>query len=781
MTEMNEFFSTDKYVGDEESPRSPENKEDYFPLEPIATQNAWQAEDAEKTKISYWLTLESDLDKEQLYSFLLLRQTSTVTAIVVSIMLTIVFALYLTEHLSSNSEANLGEFVLALQFVQFTSTVFSWLYLYFSMSAEPSPRKATFCADQFILWTSVAGALIIIIRCMNGACRDDQLGATCNPRHADNGVPADCLVANLLMIALLPVIFKAHKTSWVFLSYFVTLLGLIVAAIIADASSDISMIVVASFGFGIMIYEYERNMITMFLLIQSQHKFYDRVRAGESAKVSAEMEKDELRSIIGSVAHDLKTPLHALMGEIDGLQIEVDAVKQQLLGLTLLQDPVVTTHVDIISTRTTDALKCISSLRDIYQFMVMAINRAIEFRKTAAGLALLASRETFHLAKAVNWAVGRFSSNPSGVDIRVEMCPTLDEACPYLITDKHWMTENILTLLSNACKFTSKGEIVLRVSLTSEAVREDVKSDAVRSSRLVDKISSFSEIGRSVVSFETGPTSREHVSVEWMAEHPDAEYFVVIEVEDTGIGVQPDAVHNLFQLFGKCQQRAGGTGLGLFALSKRTEVLGGRCGMHKREDGGSGCCFWFSYPYVPDWTAWHELKIVSEVDGLSPRNPTLSPKHSFNFIDNATNEFEEHECVSSIVLVVDDSSLILKTTKRMLVKEGYEVETAQNGEEALHLMESKSYLFVLSDIQMPVMDGLEMAQRIRQYEKDGVAVDEGEGKVEVKPRHLIVGMSANSDAETRDESLASGMDAFIPKPVRMTELVKHIPALHSES
>jgi CheY-like chemotaxis protein len=105
----------------------------------------------------------------------------------------------------------------------------------------------------------------------------------------------------------------------------------------------------------------------------------------------------------------------------------------------------------------------------------------------------------------------------------------------------------------------------------------------------------------------------------------------------------------------------------------------------------------------------------------------------------------------------------------MLVKEGFEVETAQNGEEALKLMRSNLYLFVLSDIQMPVMDGLEMAQRLRQLEKDNAT----SGNISHRPQH-IVGMSANSDAETRDDSLSSGMNSFIPKPVRIGELLKHL-------
>jgi CheY-like chemotaxis protein len=390
--------------------------------------------------------------------------------------------------------------------------------------------------------------------------------------------------------------------------------------------------------------------------------------------------------------------------------------------------------------------------------MVMAINRAIEFRKTAAGLSLLASNETFHLSKAVEWAVDRFSSNPSGVPIRVEMGPVFNECCPFLITDKHWMTENILTLLSNACKFTSKGEIVLRMALIAwegdPMLKESCLNDAL--------------------SIEGKVATYRRVTAEWMADHPDENVCVHIEVEDTGIGVSPESVHKLFRPFGNIQQGAGGTGLGLFSLAKRTEVLEGRCGMHKRGDGASGCCFWFNFPYVPDAIAWQDSNSASDTNshtdvmkaqllkGNLSNDMTLTPE------DNVANTGQK-DLSNKVVLVVDDSSLILKTTSRMLVKEGFEVETAQNGEEALKLMRSNLYLFVLSDIQMPVMDGLEMAQRLRQLEKDNAT----SGNISHRPQH-IVGMSANSDAETRDDSLSSGMNSFIPKPVRIGELLKHL-------
>jgi CheY-like chemotaxis protein len=715
-----------------------------------------------KTKYFNWL----EIDQNTLHPFLV-SQSSKSTLIVVNIALTITFGLYLLQMLFSGSGSEVGVVMLTARIIRFTSCAFAWLHLYFIKQGETSAKKAIFCADQFILWSSITGVLLLLVRALNGACDEDQLEDTCNPRHDDNGLPTDTLIANLFMISVLPVMFKAHKFTLIVVSYSVTFFGLIAAVIISKASADVLLIFACFLSFGIMIYDHDRNMITMFLLIQNQQSYYDRLLAGERAKATAEIEKDELRNLIGSVAHDLKTPLHALMGELDGLQAEVNAIKQQLIGLTLLQSPAVTTHTNIITARSADAQNYIDSLRDIYQFMVMAINRAIEFRKTAAGLALLASNETFHLSKAVEWAVDRFSSNPSGVPIRVEMSPVLHECCPFLITDKHWMTENILTLLSNSCKFTSKGEIVLRLSLVSDEMKKGEKSE---NPRTLDKAYSFAIVEELDVCIGRGHGQSGGVNAEWMSNHPDADYFVQVEVEDSGIGVQNDAVHNLFRPFGKCQRRAGGTGLGLFSLSKRTEVLKGQCGMHKRPDGRSGSCFWFSFPYVPDSTAWTDSGTTTDPGDMTTSKLQREDSQRVNVVA----KLKESEVSTSrkasdirVVLVVDDSALILKATSRMLIKEGFEVETAQNGEEALELLRNNAYFFVLSDIQMPVMDGLEMAQRIRQLEKD-------ESTMLLRP-HYIVGMSANSDAETRDDSLASGMNFFIPKPVRMNELVKVIP------
>jgi signal transduction histidine kinase/CheY-like chemotaxis protein len=617
---------------------------------------------------------------------------------------------------------------------------------------------------------------------MHGACEEGVAEDVCNPRSDENGVPTDSLVANLFMIALLPIVFKAHTTNALVGSYLLTFIGVVASAIIANATSDVVMIFGCIFAFGIMMYDHKRNMLTMFLMLQDQQSYYDQLLAMERNRASAVIEKDELRNLIGNVAHDLKTPIQALMVEVDGLQVEIDSIMHLF--------PADSPHYDSVSHLTNESQKYIDSLRDIYQFAMMAINRAIEFRKTAAGLALMPVDETFHLPHAIGWAVKRFADNPSGVKIRYEnyISNIHRELCPYVTSDKHWMMEHMLTLLSNACKFTSKGDIVVRTDIVTS-------KSAIRPEDSFLSNNGESQLPRSTVHFDDDMNMlyERKTSFEGnMTSNPDGEYFVRIVVEDTGIGVPKDAVSGLFQPHSHSKRLTGGTGLGLFSLAKHSEVLKGACGMYTRSDGLSGCGFWFTFPYRPDLGAWMNCdgsllwkSSTRRVDNSSVRVPGSSRTDDDDDDDDGYDDGDltmtksrtkssssiiSVEANNRVVLVVDDSSLVLKTTTRMLRKEGYIVETAQNGEEALELMKTNSYYFVMSDIQMPIMDGLDMTLNIREIERENL--------LDRVPNHII-GMSANSDAETRKQALTSGMDVFIPKPVRMLELVKWLPSTES--
>ena len=111
------------------------------------------------------------------------------------------------------------------------------------------------------------------------------------------------------------------------------------------------------------------------------------------------------------------------------------------------------------------------------------------------------------------------------------------------------------------------------------------------------------------------------------------------------------------------------------------------------------------------------------------------------------------------VLVVDDNSVNRKILARQLELAGASIDSAAGGEEALDLWRRGEYDLVLADLQMPTMDGFELARRIR----DGEAIDR-------RPRTPILAVTASTLEEQEQKSRSAGMDGFITKPIGIEQL-----------
>ena len=109
------------------------------------------------------------------------------------------------------------------------------------------------------------------------------------------------------------------------------------------------------------------------------------------------------------------------------------------------------------------------------------------------------------------------------------------------------------------------------------------------------------------------------------------------------------------------------------------------------------------------------------------------------------------------ILVVDDDDLNRRMMHILLTREGHQVELASNGLEALNMVKSKRFDIVFMDLQMPVMDGVEASQKIREWENGG-------------PRTFIVALTASYLPERGGKLFEAGIDNYIPKPFELVHI-----------
>lgn len=171
---------------------------------------------------------------------------------------------------------------------------------------------------------------------------------------------------------------------------------------------------------------------------------------------------------------------------------------------------------------------------------------------------------------------------------------------------------------------------------------------------------------------------------------PDVSGMNYIEVRDTGPGIVPEAIPKLFDSF-YTSGKQGGTGLGLFYCKRTMMSLGGD--IHCCSELGRYTAFTLLFPSVCD-------ELIREEKATLESSPV-----------------EPSSLSSKTVLVVEDQKLIRIYVKKILEKMGLQCLEAENGEDALVLLASQECDLMLTDMQMPVMDGLELIKAIRQRER----------------------------------------------------------------
>ncbi len=267
-------------------------------------------------------------------------------------------------------------------------------------------------------------------------------------------------------------------------------------------------------------------------------------------------------------------------------------------------------------------------------------------------------------------------------------------------------------------------------AVISPGVPDIIEADSFRLRQVLDNIVS------NAVKF----TSHGSVVLTVFVDSVIAENEVVLTftVTDTGIGIPKDQSDRIFESFEQGDSSRtrvyGGSGLGMTITKQLAGIMKGNISF--TSEVGSGSSFWFSLPcIIPGNSTFSNVYLESEDEpGPIEGNPR--------------------------VLIVEDYPSNRVIARTHLESLGCRVEEAENGRQAIELMESGRYDLVLMDIQMPEMDGIEATTYIRR----------SLGKEEIP----ILGLTANAFAEDLVQYRQAGMNGVITKPLRRENFLAEI-------
>jgi CheY-like chemotaxis protein len=209
-------------------------------------------------------------------------------------------------------------------------------------------------------------------------------------------------------------------------------------------------------------------------------------------------------------------------------------------------------------------------------------------------------------------------------------------------------------------------------------------------------------------------------------------------VTDTGIGIPLDRQELVFRAFTQVDssttRRYGGTGLGLTISRNLVAMMGGRLRLQSEEGRGSVFHFTTRVGLRPS------LSVVAAETRAAPA------------------VIDHYKDTPLRVLLAEDNLVNQRLAARLLEKHGHTVHIVSNGREALDALEREPFDLTILDVQMPDIDGLQVARIIRDRESRN-ALNAPNGRMP------IIAMTAHAMSGDRERCLEAGMDGYLSKPI----------------
>jgi signal transduction histidine kinase/DNA-binding NarL/FixJ family response regulator len=317
------------------------------------------------------------------------------------------------------------------------------------------------------------------------------------------------------------------------------------------------------------------------------------------------------------------------------------------------------------------------------EHLLSLINDILDLAKIESGKMTLYPTD-FDLDRLLDLIVEMLAPKAESKDLQLKI--ERENNLPrYISTDDKKLRQVLINLLGNAIKFTNEGSVILKVKSQKWEIENFSASNSTT-------------------------------------------YNLFFEIEDTGAGIAPSEIDNLFQAFTQTEtgrQSQEGTGLGLPISRKFVQLMGGEISV--TSEVGKGTTFSFNIQAkASEANLIQAQKLTQRVIGLEPNQ-------------------QEYR-----ILIVDDRFENRQLLLKLLQPIGFEVKEASNGLEAVEIWQSWQPHLIWMDMRMPIMNGYEATQKIKSHLKGQATV--------------IIALTASTLEEEKAVVLASGCDDFVRKP-----------------